>query len=48
MGIQRVSDGAFVTIPCYLLRYTYNLPTPNRYYTNASGCDHIRVWTDPF
>jgi hypothetical protein len=48
MGIQRVSDGATVTIPCYLLRYTSNLPIPNRYYASASGCDHIRVWTYPF
>ena len=48
LGIYRVSDGALVTIPCYLARYSSNLPSPNRYYTSASSCDHIRTWTDPF
>lgn len=48
MGIYRVSDGAQVPIPCYLSKYSSNLPSPNRYFANASGCDHIRVWTNPF
>ncbi len=48
LGIQRVTDGNYHPIPCYLSRYSYNLPSPNRYYTDALGCDHIRTWTDPF
>jgi hypothetical protein len=47
MGIQSVSSGSLVTIPCYLATRTSGLPTPNRYFTGATACDHIYVYTNP-
>ncbi len=46
LGIQSVSTGNLIQVPCYLRSY-WNGSTA-RYYHTAYGCDHIAVWTDPY
>lgn len=43
MGIQSVSSGTFVPVPCYLQKAV----DTTRYHATATACDDTAVWTDP-
>ena len=43
MGIQAVSSGSFVTVPCYLAHSV----TGSRYYATASSCHDIAIYRNP-
>lgn len=46
LGIQSVSTGNLVNVPCYLRSYFQNVHT--RDYHTACSCNHFALWTNPF